>query len=109
MALAEERDLCGIYRVSSLLDEETEQPLRHRDTVPVLRQVGLEPECWQSLGAFGFCLFANTDVLVFNRIFGYLPGIRAIVQGAILCDRLFVSLPGHSGMGLQVVGGARKR
>ena len=70
-----------VYRLSPILDHETERPLRHRETVPVLEAVGLKLEHWSSHGFLGFCLFMNSDVLSFNRLFRFIPGIRAITRG----------------------------
>jgi SAM-dependent methyltransferase len=97
-----------IYRLSPALDHETERPLLYRETVPVLEEAGLRPEAWETYGFFGFCIFMNSDVLVFNRAFKFIPGIRAITRFFAWIDDLTVKLPGMSRAGLQVVGLARK-
>src|SRR5207237_92271 len=69
-----------IYRLSPLLDHETEHPLLYRETAPVLEQAGLTLKRWSTHGLVGFCLLMNSDVLVFNRLFRFVPGIRAITR-----------------------------
>jgi len=59
-------------------------------------------------GFFGFCLFMNSDVLVFNRLFRYLPGIRAVTRLSAKIDDLITGAPGMKESGLIVVGSARK-
>ena len=98
-----------IYRVSPTLDHKTERPLLWRETVPVLEQAGLACEHWTTHGFLGFCIFMNSDVLVFNRLFRYLPGIRALTRLAARIDAAILSLPFMRYAGLQVVGAARKR
>jgi SAM-dependent methyltransferase len=98
-----------IYRVSPTLDHETERPLLWRETVPVLEQAGLSCAHWTTHGFLGFCLFMNSDVLVFNRLFRFLPGIRALTRIAARFDAAVLSLPGLRRAGLQVVGAARKK
>jgi len=98
-----------IYRVSPTLDHKTERPLLWRETVPVLEQAGLACEHWTTHGFLGFCIFMNSDVLVFNRLFRYLPGIRALTRLAARFDAAILSLPFMRYAGLQVVGAARKR
>lgn len=97
-----------IYRLSPALDSETEKPLRYRDTVPPLHQAGLRLSSWRTYGAIGFCLFMNSDVLVFNRLFRLLPGIRLLTRLVANLDHLTTSLPGLRRMGLQVIGIAEK-
>jgi len=98
-----------IYRLSPTLDHETERPLLWRETVPVLAEAGLSCESWTTHGFVGFCIFMNSDVLVFNRLFRFLPGIRAVTRLATRIDAAVLRLPGLRGAGLQVVGAARKR
>ena len=50
----------------------------------------------------------NSDVLVFNRLFRFIPGIRSITRFAAYLDDLVVKLPGLSRAGLQVIGVAEK-
>ncbi len=97
-----------IYRLSPALDHETERPLLYEETVPVLKKVGLELQRWETCGFAGFCLFMNSDVLVFNRAFKYVPGIRGITRAFTRLDELTLRLPGMARAGLQVIGVARK-
>lgn len=97
-----------IYRLSPALDAETERPLVWNETVPVLRETGLELVSWKTYGFLGFCFFMNSDVLVFNRLFRFIPGIRAITRFAAAVDDVTTRLPGLTRAGLQVVGVARK-
>jgi SAM-dependent methyltransferase len=97
-----------IYRLSPALDHETERPLLWRETVPVMERAGLIPDAWQTYGFLGFCLFMNSDVLVFNRAFRFIPGIRAITRAAAALDELTRRIPGLGRAGLQVIGAARK-
>jgi hypothetical protein len=50
----------------------------------------------------------NSDVLVFNRLLRFLPGIREITRWAARVDGWTLKLPGLAGAGLQVVGVAEK-
>jgi hypothetical protein len=50
----------------------------------------------------------NSDVLVVNRLFRFVPGIRAITRGATRLDEVMLRLPGLGGAGLQVIGVAEK-
>lgn len=97
-----------VYRLSPALDYETERPLREAQTVPVLAEAGFVLRTWKTRGFLGFCLFMNSDVLVFNRLFRFVPGIRAITRLAARADDLTVRLPGLSRAGLQVIGVAEK-
>jgi len=97
-----------IYRLSPSLDAETERPLLYKETIPPLEAAGFRLKVWKTYGFLGFCLFMNSDVLVFNRLFRFFPGIRAITRMAIRLDDLTVRLPGLSHAGLQVVGVAEK-
>ena len=97
-----------IYRVSPILDHTTERPLLYDETVPLLEAAGLRPLAWRTHGFLGFCLFMNADVLAFNRLFRFVPGIRAITRAATRLDEWTVSLPGLRRAGLQVIGVAKK-
>jgi ubiquinone/menaquinone biosynthesis C-methylase UbiE len=97
-----------IYRLSPGLDHATERPLLERETVPRLERAGFRMRTWRSLGFFGFCLFMNSDVLVFNRLFRFIPGIRAITRAAVRLDDWTVRLRWLRGAGLQVIGVAQK-
>ncbi len=98
-----------IYRISPALDYDTERPLLFDETVPVLQDSGLSNEHWSTHGFLGFCLLMNSDVLIFNRLFRFIPGIRAITRGFTQLDKLILKLPGMNRAGLQVVGVARKK
>jgi len=97
-----------IYTVSPALDAETERPLLWKETVPVLEKNGFQMRSWKTYGFLGFCFFMNSDVLVFNRLFRFIPGIRFITRLAVNLDDLMVRLPGLSRAGLQVIGVAEK-
>lgn len=97
-----------VYRVSPLLDANTERPLLHRETAPILERCGLKLTKWKTYGFVGFCIFMNSDVLVFNRLFRFLPGIRWITRLAIWLDDWTTRTPGFRRSGLQVVGVAQK-
>lgn len=97
-----------VYRASPLLDANTERPLRYRETAPILAHCGLNLTDWKTYGFLGFCIFMNSDVLIFNRWFRFLPGIRWITRFAIRLDDWATRLPGLGRSGLQVVGVAQK-
>ena len=97
-----------IYRLSPALDADTERPLLWRETVPPLEKAGLDLVTWKTYGFLGFCFFMNSDVLVFNRLFRFVPGIRALTRLAARIDDWTTRLPGLRRAGLQVVGVARK-
>lgn len=98
-----------VYRVSPILDNERERPLLSDETIPVLHSVGLECRQWSTHGFLGFCLFMNSDVLVFNRLFRFIPGIRRLTRLATRLDAWTLRIPGLQGAGLQVVGVAERR
>ncbi len=97
-----------IYRLSPELDHQTERPLLYRETAPVLEDAGMTLKSWRTYGFFGFCLFMNSDVLIFNKLFRFIPGIRALTRLAVFADDWTVRIPGLSRAGLQVIGVARK-
>lgn len=97
-----------IYKLSPLLDDATERPLRFLETVPPLQEAGLILEAWRTKGFFGFCLFMNSDVLIFPRVFRFIPGIRAITRFFTWLDERCTNLPGLERGGLIVVGRAVK-
>ncbi len=97
-----------IYRLSPTLDTDTERPLRSGETRRQLRDARLEVVRWQPCGLLGFCLFMNSDVLVVNRLFRHVPGIRRITRAFVALDEWLLRLPGLRHAGLQVVGKARK-
>jgi SAM-dependent methyltransferase len=97
-----------IYRVSNMLDADTEHPLRYESTARDLAQAGLQLEIWRTFGFLGYCLLMNSDVLVVNRLFRFVPGIRAFTRVMTWGDDWSVRLPGMHRNGLIVVGVARK-
>jgi ubiquinone/menaquinone biosynthesis C-methylase UbiE len=98
-----------IYRISPVLDHRSEHPLLSCETVPPLRQAGFDVEHWSTHGFIGFCIFMNSDVLFFNRIFRLIPGITAVARVAARLDKWTLRLPGLSQAGLQAVGVAIRR
>ncbi len=98
----------AVYKLSPALDAETERPLLWQETVPLLEKSGFSLKTWNTYGFLGFCFFMNSDVLIFNRIFRFIPGIRKITHVATLLDDLTLKIPGLSKAGLQVVGVAEK-
>jgi ubiquinone/menaquinone biosynthesis C-methylase UbiE len=97
-----------IYRMSPMLNHATERPLLYEETVPLLERAGLRSVRYQTHGFFGFCLFMNSDVLFVNRLFRFVPGIRAITRASARADEAILALPGLQRAGLQVVGIAQK-
>jgi ubiquinone/menaquinone biosynthesis C-methylase UbiE len=97
-----------IYRLSPTLDHLTERPLRYDETAPFLSAADLRLQSWRTYGFFGFCLLMNSDVLIFNRLFRFIPGIRGITRFAARCDDWVTSRRGWTRRGLQVVGVAEK-
>jgi ubiquinone/menaquinone biosynthesis C-methylase UbiE len=98
-----------IYAISPALDADTERPLLWKETVPNLEQAGIKLNTWKTFGAIGFCLFMNSDVLVFNRLFRFIPGIRAITRLFTKIDDFTTKVPPLKHAGLIVVGAARKQ
>jgi ubiquinone/menaquinone biosynthesis C-methylase UbiE len=98
----------AIYRLSNTLDADTERPLRSADTHRQLAEAGLEVVRWEPCGLLGFCLFMNSDVLVVNRLWRHLPGIRRLTRAFVALDQWLLRLPGLRHAGLQVVGKAKK-
>jgi ubiquinone/menaquinone biosynthesis C-methylase UbiE len=98
-----------IYKLSPTLDEKTERPLLHDETRPPLESAGLKLIEWRTFGFLGYCLLMNSDVLVFNRLFRFLPGVRGLTRFACKVDDLVLRAPGLARMGLIVVGVAEKR
>jgi len=97
-----------VYRLSPMLDHETERPLTYDETVPLLENAGFQNISWRTCGFFGFCLFMNSDVLFVNRVFRFVPGIRAITRGFARFDDWCTRRSWLNRAGLQVVGTARK-
>lgn len=92
-----------IYRLSPLLDAETEAPLRHDATKAQLEAAGLRLEQWRTFGFLGFCLFMNSDVLVFNRLFRFIPGIAALTRASARLDDWITRRRALRHAGLQAV------
>jgi ubiquinone/menaquinone biosynthesis C-methylase UbiE len=97
-----------VYRVSPMLNHETERPLTFDETVPVLKSAGFEHVTWKTCGFVGFCIFMNSDVLFFNRFFRFIPGIRGITRAFARFDDWCTRRALLKRAGLQVVGTARK-
>lgn len=97
-----------IYRVSPRLKADEERPLEFHAVAPLLAKAGLKLQTWDTFGFLGFCFFMNSDVLVFNRLFRFIPGIRALTRAFIWLDARCRELPGLSKKGLQVIGVAVK-
>jgi ubiquinone/menaquinone biosynthesis C-methylase UbiE len=97
-----------VYRLSPILDHGTERPLTWDETVPLLEDSGFEVQQWRTCGFLGFCIFMNSDVLYFNRLFRFVPGIRHITRAFTRFDNWCTGLPGLRRAGLQVVGKAVK-
>ncbi|MCU0512234.1 MAG: class I SAM-dependent methyltransferase [Anaerolineae bacterium] len=98
-----------VYRLSPALDADTEAPLHYRPTRQQLLHAGFDLTLWQTYGLIGFMLFMNSDVLFFNRLFRFIPGIQALVRLSARLDDALLRLPGLSRYGLQVIGCAVKR
>jgi hypothetical protein len=73
-----------------------------------MERAGLRSLQYRTHGFLGFCLFMNSDVLFFNRLFRFLPGIRAITRASARFDQAILGLPGLARAGLQVVETAEK-
>jgi ubiquinone/menaquinone biosynthesis C-methylase UbiE len=97
-----------VYRLSPMLNYGTERPLRYEETVPVMEAAGLKPVHYRTHGLIGFCLFMNSDVLYFNRIFRFIPGISSIARASARLDEAILGLPGLRRAGMQVIGIAEK-
>jgi ubiquinone/menaquinone biosynthesis C-methylase UbiE len=97
-----------IYRISPMLDHATEKPLRYSETYPHLLTANLNLEHWKTVGYIGFCLFMNSDVLYFNRLFRFIPCINLITKIFTKIDSIISMFPALSRLGLIVIGQARK-
>src|SRR5262245_24603048 len=86
---------CGL---PACIDHATERPLLYGETISVFERVGLKSLQYHThfLG------------LVFNRVFRFVPGIRAVTRYAARLDEAVLALPGFSRAGLQVIGIAQK-
>lgn len=98
-----------IYTLSPQLDSETEHPLHYKDTKEQIEASGLTLTHWSTHGLIGFCLFMNSHVLVFNRAFRFIPGIKAITRFFARMDAWMIAhLPGCKHAGLIGIGSAKK-
>jgi len=97
-----------VYRLSPIRGRAAERPLTWNETVPLLEETGFDVRQWRTCGFFGFCLFMNSDVLFFNRLFRFIPGIRYITRASARFDDWCTRMPGLRRAGLQVVGVAVK-
>jgi len=98
----------AIYRLSPALDAATERPLRLAETLPPLREAGLALELWRPCALVGFCLFMNSDVMVWNRLFRFLPGIDGLVRASARLDAWLLRHRALARTGLQVVARATR-
>ena len=92
-----------IYKLSPSLDGKTERPLRWEETVPLLEKNNFRVGMWKRIGFLGFCFFMNSDILVFNRLFRYIPGIRKITRTFALLDKTLLKISFLNKAGLQVI------
>ncbi|MDO8347225.1 MAG: class I SAM-dependent methyltransferase [Rugosibacter sp.] len=97
-----------VYKVSPVLDSETERPLLYRETAAPLGMAGFRLDRWRTHGFFGYCLLMNSDVLFFNRALRFLPGIKTLTRLATRIDEWTTRLPGMERNGLIVTGMATK-
>jgi ubiquinone/menaquinone biosynthesis C-methylase UbiE len=97
-----------IYTLSPSLDFKTERPLLWSETVPLLKESGFKIEEWRTYGFIGFCFFMNSDILIVNRLFRFVPGIKCITRFFVKIDALFSKTKIFRYRGLQVIGVARK-
>ncbi|HXV23714.1 MAG TPA: methyltransferase domain-containing protein [Alphaproteobacteria bacterium] len=97
-----------VYRLSPALDHQTEEPLRKDRTFAQLAEAGLRPLAWNARGLIGFCLFMNSDILIVNRVFRFIPGIRSITRAACLLDDWMIRRKSLQGCGLIALGSAER-
>jgi ubiquinone/menaquinone biosynthesis C-methylase UbiE len=97
-----------IYRISPSLDHLTERPLIRAETVAQLNDAGLSLRRWRTHGLIGFCFLMNSDILVFNRLFRFIPKIETVTRAMANFDESILRLPGCGSLGLIVVGEAIK-
>jgi SAM-dependent methyltransferase len=97
-----------VYRLSPGLDHLTEEPLRHARTTAELTAAGLQLKEWNTRGLLGFCLFMNSDILIFNRAFQFVPGIRAITRSACRLDDWLIRRNALKRSGLIALGCAER-
>lgn len=97
-----------IYKISPALDEKHEHPLSYETTSELFRRIGFELESWQTYGFIGYCFFMNSDILLVNKLFRFVPGIRFLAKFMAKFDEWILKLPGFAKLGLQVIGAAKK-
>jgi ubiquinone/menaquinone biosynthesis C-methylase UbiE len=95
-----------VYRLSPSLDHRTEAPLHLKDTSADLSRAGLQLAEWRPVGFIGFCLFMNSDIMVLNRLFRFVPGIRAITRAVARADDFLLRLRPLRFFGLLAIGHA---
>jgi ubiquinone/menaquinone biosynthesis C-methylase UbiE len=97
-----------IYFLSSGLDHKTERPIIYNETVPILKNNDFTIKKYSHTGFLGFCIFMNSDILHFNKLFRFIPGIKKIVKIFTKIDDLLLKIPAFKKMGLQVIAVAIK-
>lgn len=97
-----------IYRLSTSLDYKTEHPLEYKKTKEQMESCGLKLKLWHMCGFLGFFLFMNSNILVVNRLFRFLPGIRSFVKIMTKIDEYILKLKNLSNLGCLVIGVAQK-
>lgn len=97
-----------IYLISPKLDHKTERPVRRAVLQKELSKYGLRLTKWETKGFLGCAIFMNSDVLVFNRILRFFPGIKAVVRRFAQFDEWVSQRKSFVGKGIQAVGEARK-
>jgi ubiquinone/menaquinone biosynthesis C-methylase UbiE len=97
-----------IYRFSSGLDHLTERPLTYEETVPLLEETNFINCKYINYTFIGFCIFMNSDILKFNKIFKFFPFIKPIVRLFSNFDDYITSRNCFNRIGLQVMGAAQK-
>jgi len=97
-----------IYRMSPMLDHETERPLRYEESKASIERAGLRLTDWKTFGFFGFCFFMNSDVLFFNRFFRFFPFIEKVTQFSTWVDHKITETRFMRKYGLIAIGLAQK-
>lgn len=75
-----------IYRISPMLDEQTEHGFRSVEMESYLKECGFRAVRIDGYGAAGYALCANPDVLKFTKGLRLLPGIDLLTRGLIALD-----------------------
>ena len=97
-----------IYTLSPKLDQKTERPVRRLAMKKEMSKCGLQMTSWKTKGFMGCALFMNSDVLVFNRILRFMPGIRGFVRRFAAWDETISRHKLFAERGIQALGVARK-